>query len=416
MTKEKKKVVSTTVSHSIAGFRLQKVRAAMIALEFCISNTDGFTMVAVEYTEDVAAIIIEPEGDSKLLEQDKRHDESKKFTATSQDVVHSLSSFLESWLAIGIPEVKFCFYSTNKAGKEKVSKRLTDLGIALPSYSIAEKLSNSDITPEVADIMAKVIIRHLDEIFTKDKNNSFYLSAKALDQKGWINFLSKIIFTFDGADLEALEEEICDLIRQCPFFTPQLSGKEESIKTKIFELIEKKCILKNPTARLVHTSDIGLIFQAEQVSRSLPEDPLHSVADGVVIKDKRGLEEKIRAVADSFTDNYRGYVDNMTRRVGGSLAEQNAFRANKSVKALRYRIFLLCYDLLEKFKKDAANKKFSEQELAVEIDRLTDEAKSMMDDLAKNYDYPFSSRDSIKNMIIELIDSCFLAFDRNDND
>lgn len=411
------RLVTSDASASIAGFRLQKIRAAKLALEYACDEGDGYSLVAVEYLEDVNQKVVASSGSKDYFEQDKRHTIGKNFSATSEDVIHALACFLESWILQEYKSnVKFGFYTTNGNAKERLTEKLTELKIQLPTYSISEKLSNGELNDEISEILGKVLLNYLEKKYAEHQGNSVIIQVKKFTNTDWSCFLKKVSFSFNAQNLEQLEKEVFSLIKTCPYFSSQLSGKEEYIKSEIFEMLEKKCINPNPEARWVHSAEIQVIFEKMKLERELPEDPAHESMGEFETKDKRGLEEKVRAVADNFTTEYEKYCLSLSRKMGISLVEQNKFKTNKSVVSLRYRIFMICFDILEDFKEKVGQNKLSRTEMHNIVEELADKAKIQVDDLAKNYNYPFTSRDSIRNMIVELIGSCFLAFDEGAND
>ncbi len=79
--------------------------------------------------------------------------------------------------------------------------------------------------------------------------------------------------------------------------------------------------------------------------------------------------------------------------------------------SLRYRIFETCYDNLLEISKHKKN--YAPEELEHCLEDLVKYSEQHIAKLTPDYKYPLSNTQSIRDMILELIDSCFLSFDEN---
>ncbi|QDE94808.1 hypothetical protein BHS05_02390 [Myxococcus xanthus] len=94
--------------------------------------------------------------------------------------------------------------------------------------------------------------------------------------------------------------------------------------------------------------------------------------------------------------------------MAASQHEQLELEHDKGLLALKYNIYETCIDILEQHLTETDE--LSETDAKQRITLLVQAAVSNIQSKSADYKYPLSNSSSIENLILELFDSCFLAF------
>ena len=167
----------------------------------------------------------------------------------------------------------------------------------------------------------------------------------------------------------------------------------------------------NLVEKLVHSSDVKLIFkQAESELPGLVMDPVWQELERLQLEitDKRSLIDKIEAVAKDYPKNK---FQHLARKACRSKKEQSD--SNKTVLSLKYRVFEACNDY---FFENDRKPNLTVNEVDSLFSDLFNESVESIDELKKDYHYSLSNKKLIEGIVLDLFDTCFLAFDEREND
>ena len=391
------------------GFRLQKLRAAKLMLEANETKKVSFFYAAIEVLEDVAIIVVSDDETKISLEEDKNYDSSKNFTIFSTAVKNTLVSFFDIYIQKWkeSESINLGFYTTASIGKE--SKKVLDDGtaITLPSTPILELLQSVDVMSdqELSTVHSVLIEEYQKQYSSKvNKGNLETLEKYSLDK--FKNFLKRITWCFGQEDELNLKKSILDAIKNSKLYNYKVANKEETILSLILEKLEERQTSPDYFERFLHSAEIELIFkQAESEEVDKVCDPVWSHVKTLEseITDKRNLEEKVLSVCPEYDLKL---IKLLARQACISKTEQS--NNNKTFLSMKYRIYIACE---EYFMKNGKQVKSSPVELNQIIADLKTNATSSIEELKKSYFYTTSHQQALDGVVMDLIDTCFIAFD-----
>lgn len=402
------KIINREAGKQAYGFLYQKQRVVLHIFDTLEKSTEFF--FAIEYLDDIFGHVFNDNEELKILEQDKYYDENTKFTFSSKEIYISVINFLENWLQNGrTSEANYIFVSTNKVGKEQETKKIKDMGIKLPDLPLLNLLisreyrKNSDIINNVRII----IISKYKEIYSKHNTNGFEQEINKMLEEDWINFLDRIEFLFESSNIDDLEQETLNKIKKCYFFDEiRHKGKESYINSQIIHLLEKKQTKKYPAKFITYHEIKNIFFELDSYEQNKPEDPLWDKFEN--INDIRGLEGKIKAVLPEYNIKK---LQILQRKVANACVEENKAYNKQLYLGQKYRIFMRCSELLLEINTNTNATVITENQLDYIFDKLYKESEENIIELSKTYNYPYNNKETIKGMVLNLFNECYLAFD-----
>jgi hypothetical protein len=392
------------------GFRLQKLRAAKLMLEALERTRNAFFYAAIEVVEDVSINIASENSSERYIEEDKNYDAEKNFTIFSDAVRNTLVSFFDiytnQWQSSS--GVILGFYTTAGIGKERKSVLDDGTKLSLPKESVLSLLQKKSVDLDLAILVRAIVVEEYQKQY-KDKGISGNLETlKNCDPANIRDFLLAINWFFDQEDENALKESVLKLIRDSKYFNFKHAHKEEVILALIQERLDERQNMQSLVDRVVTISDLKLIFkQAESEERGDLLDPVWSQIRSIEadIKDKRNLEEKVVNVVPDYPVRK---IRHLARIASRSKVEQN--EGNKSFLALKYRVFEACEEYM-------CNSRYVQPSDAQALDKVLEELQSAstgcIAELKKDYSYSVSNEETVKGVIMDLVDSCFVSFEKN---
>lgn len=403
-------IISREAHDKAKGLRLQRLRAVLLMLESIETTPDAYFYAAVEDVEDLALYTAGPNGTSEYFEEDKNYDETRSFTCNSQPVKNSLVSFFDIYTAKWkqSPQIRLGFYSTAPIGKESLTKGLKRLGVTLPDKPILALLLEHDF--KYPNLLPAVRVILEDEYATQYAGKTPPGNLAALTNMSddeFIGFLSRITWFFGEADEEVLRAEVLEAVRTSPLFSHLHEGKEEGILSLLMELLDSKQDLPDYANRFVHKSDVHLVFlrAISEVPEKLADPAWEMWKEMPGPQDYRSLSEKVLAVCPSYA---QPKLARLARKA--SVSRLEARHAGRSFAALRYRVLTACEDLISTLSV-MQHSNVSAEKIDTTLRELKRSCEEKVANLRSNYEYRLSNDSAIEGVILELFDSCFLAFD-----
>lgn len=408
-------VINRDAGDKLAGSRLQKLRVVELMLD-AIEKSPEYAHIycAIEYGEDVFIRHNTSDGSTTMLEQDKNFSKDSRFTLNNLQILNSLVGFLDSWInRNSSPNVFFCFYTPREIGKESETDFYKINNLTLPAEPILRLLQEKQFQNAMLLTIIKTrIINEYESQYTNRPGEGHLEAIKKFTDSDWVSFFSHITWMFGEENETELKATILKKIKQSKCFTHSLNGKEMLIVSRILELIESRQNVKEITERFVFASDLKNVFlEVDSGVVKKAQDPLHEMWDRLPKPaDKRNLHDKIKAVCRIYDDSKLGIL---SRRVSHSLIEKQEFETDKSFQSLRYRIFDACQrELMSIMKSKQEGQSYSEKEIDETINAIHKIAIGTIEKLSNDYNYSIRNSESIEGIILELFDSCFLAFDQ----
>jgi len=265
-------------------------------------------------------------------------------------------------------------------------------------------LQADDVEDSTVEIVKQLLVAEYESQYNgKNKGNIEKLKSETVNS--FRLFLKSIRWFFGDDDNEALKEAALMKIRKSKFFNFRLCGKEEYILSVIEERIEERQHNSNYSERFIDKSQIELIFlKAESIEGSLKQDfAWKSWGEIAVPDDTRILKEKIYDVCSSFDEKEIG---RLTRRA--CTAKFGERESGKDYLSLKYRVLEACEEIIY----DQVNSDtISQERVGLILDALRNKASDTIDELKKDFHYPVNNSHSVKSIVLDLFDSCYLSFD-----
>ncbi|MFP2903964.1 hypothetical protein ACLESD_02590 [Pyxidicoccus sp. 3LFB2] len=389
------------------GARLQRLRACELILEGFADDIEQ-AYSAVEVSGDVFLSKSGKTSTDNYTEEDKNYADTN-FTLLSQEVINSLVIFIDIWIQWRYStKITFGFYTTANIGKEqRNSAKAKALGVTLPAKPLLEYLSAQDFSDSnVLPAVKSFVLDEYETQYKSKKHKGNLAELQGWSDQDWMSFLGLVHWRFDQEDHAAVEQRVLKAIKQCPQYNQRHVGREHVILALLLELFDKKQGLADPAQRFVHKSDVALVFRDVAVGDAKLPDPTWEMWSKLPAPtDQRHIKDKLLAACPTVKDMT---VTRLARRVAASQYEQKAFEHDKGLLALKYHIYETCIELLDQHL--AETDELSEEEVKQRLSSLTQAAVHQLQSKSADYKYPLSNSPSIENLILELFDSCFLAF------
>lgn len=227
------------------------------------------------------------------------------------------------------------------------------------------------------------------------------------------NFFEQIDWKFNQEDENQLEETLLLKVRRCRLYnTITVSGREQYIIDALDKELEKRQASKEPVHRMINTDtvrnkflEIGSNMESEKLVDPCYEDweSMEKPFDG------RNIDTKITDVSPEYdTSTFEIFA----RKIG-SIERQLLRVQPKERGAYLYRVFEACEEQLIRVVHKQTVQSIVEPPVVDEwLDMLVRSATAHLEDWGKDYQYPFKSENAVRDTIYELINSCYLAFDR----
>jgi hypothetical protein len=390
------------------GQRLQKMRLANLLLDSIEKNPKTQIYGAIEYGQDVFTNNRGDKDPKINFEEDKNYADSK-FSFQSHEVINTLVSFIDIWIEFEYsPNLRFGFYTTAGISKESKTDVVKTNSIELPDKPILELLSKADYsyTNLCSACVAFLKAEYQRQYSAKVKKGNLS-TVNSLTNEQFSEFLKLIDWSFEQSDEVELKELVISKIKGSRLFNDRMIGKEEMIFSTICETIESKQGNSDLSDKFIHYSEVELVFKAAEsgIQEKKPEDPVWEMWNTLTPSDKRNIKDKIDCVCKNFPTNK---IELIARKVSRSLMEKEA-ASNNSFLSIRYRVYEECQDEIVKL--ITAGTSINESQIDEAIDKLTKKSIARINSLSSSYSYTHKDEKIIQGMILELFDSCFLAFD-----
>ena len=158
---------------------------------------------------------------------------------------------------------------------------------------------------------------------------------------------------------------------------------------------------------MVNTTEyqIELIFRkAESHDELIKKDPVWKGWESIdVPDDTRNLQEKVFAVCGSFDEKE---IKRLTRRACAAKIEERD--SGKDYLSLKYRVLEACEEVIHS---KVSSSEITQERIAQIFEELKEKSKESIEELKKDFNYPINNAHSIKGIVLDLFDSCYLSFD-----
>lgn len=391
------------------GRRLQKLRCCLLLLRELAADSKAHIYCAIEVEGDVFISCGTPARSESLSEEDKNFAAGTALTFAASAVLNSMVIFADQWITRKYSKrYRFTFYSTSHVGREKKSDRVKALAITLPVAPMLKLLSEHDYSdPQLIPCVKALVLDEYTRQYAGKALAGHLGIISGWDDEQWRKFLARIRWLLEEADEAETEKLVHAAVKGCPFFNERHEGRESLIAGAILELLEQREQMHEYADRFVYGADVECIFKRVESGEIRPIDPAWNAWKEIARPtDTRNIGDKLRAVCPTLSTRTLGRYQ---RRTSIGLDGLQAHGQDKNVVAMRYHIFDACEEELDRLAVEALS--MSESELSARLQSLVDIAVSRVEEQAREYGYTHKTRAFIEGIVLELFDSCFLAFD-----
>jgi len=384
---------------------------ARFLLEAVAEQENVQAYAAVEAHGDAFLTNARADGSAAYSEEEKNYDAEGAFTFASEAVLNSIVVFLDQWLNWQFSKtLRFGFYTTVAIGKEKNSEKTRGLGLTLPDRPIIELLRSRDFTDPNLLPCIKALARHeYEKQYRSRKKAVGHLDTiERWGDQTWKDFFALISWLFGEANEAIAWNGLIDIVRKCRFYNESHDGKASLIASALLDLFDRKQSADDFGERFVHASELELLYQKATSGDLAGIDPTWRAWQGIPSPtDTRNIGEKLTATCPTLS---RCTLTRYQRRTAAGLAEMEEHSQDKNVIAMRYQIFDVCEEAVSALVVKASL--LTEAELDTELKKLSALALDRVRQRATEYGYSHKTETFVDGVVLELFDSCFLAFDR----
>lgn len=167
--------------------------------------------------------------------------------------------------------------------------------------------------------------------------------------------------------------------------------------------------------------NIGTIENIEEVKELHihPKDSKENLVDDPISSDawdELSKPEDIRNLRDKFFAVCLDYSSSKLNKYNRNLVEgktEQSYYDDRDISSLKFIIFDKCQDRLIDFYEENQDKESLDK---IEVEKFINfyitDAKQIIEDKKQVYKYPNVTDDFIKKLVLDLIDECFLSFDK----
>ncbi|WP_416116423.1 hypothetical protein [Peribacillus butanolivorans] len=385
------------------------MRAIKYLIDKMLVSDKAYLYAATEYFDDVYFKSVEGEDISEIAEGDKNYKSVKGFTFMSDEIKNSLIVFLDCWFLNSSEYLTFCYYTNVDISKERNSEHIKDLGIELPKEPIIKMIINKSYTTDkdLLEIIKTVLIVEYEKQYSGKEQSGYLEQIKIMPNELWIDFLNKIDWKFNEENESELKATLMQDIAKFSNEKRDLLGKEAYVIAALLDELEQRQNSKDLMSRFITDSIVKLVMLEIATNQRRTSDPIFKSWNELEATDKRNLNEKILSVCSSFDEKL---ISIYSRKVGNTRIEYSKILAEDK-GAYQFRIYDICDENLYKILRKAKETEITEEMVESWIEELKECAEEHIDEMSKDYSYPFKNKKSIEGAILELFDSCYLSFD-----
>lgn len=404
-------IISRVVGEQSKGERLQRLRAIQLIFDELEKSPNIAVLVACEHIEDIYLNKEDGSGkNSEYIESDKSY-ESKCFSLNSDEIKNSLVSFLDCSLRFG-KHIRYGFYTNTGITNERTTELLKRNKLELPEKELMNLLIEKDY-PTVLPYLKCIVLEDYKNQYIGKTETGFLDVIEQYTDEMWIQFLRQIEWKFNQEDENQLEATLLLKVQRSRLYnTITVSGKEQYIIDALDKELEKRQASKDPVHRMINTDTVRTKFLeiGNNVASAKPVDPCYEDWDSMEKPfDGRNIDSKIKDVSPEYDEST---FEIFARKIGS--IEKQLLRVQPQERgAYLYRVFEACEEQLIRVIHKQTDQCTVEPPVVDDwIDMLVRSATEHLEDWGKDYNYPFKSGNAVRDTIYELINSCYLAFDR----
>jgi hypothetical protein len=190
-------------------------------------------------------------------------------------------------------------------------------------------------------------------------------------------------------------------------FDTEIDGRFEFEEWDFRMLIEKINDCKSHEIDQIQQILINEVIPKITNKIKTEDDSATELWDNLEQKDIRNFKDKLLDV-NSNIRNAR--IEMYCREIASGKVELSNL-SDREISAMKYRVFEICQNELLNFCDENEKRELSHTDINNLIEKYTEQAYKIIEERTKDYSYPFKNKDTLKKIVLALIDECYLSFD-----
>lgn len=146
----------------------------------------------------------------------------------------------------------------------------------------------------------------------------------------------------------------------------------------------------------------------EVIAHSLGDTWASQQFDGLEVTDERNLIEKIKIVNSDYSSLK---INRLCRQLALGKSELSSI-LDRDMSAIKFRIFEACQEELEDFIEENQESVLTSDQINELIEKFTIRGIKILETKSKKYLYPVLDDELIRQIVLDLINECYLSFDK----
>lgn len=190
-------------------------------------------------------------------------------------------------------------------------------------------------------------------------------------------------------------------------FDTEIDGRFEFEEWDFSMLVEKINDCKSYEINQIQQVLINEVIPKISDNFKIEDDSATELWDSLEQKDIRNFKDKLLDVNSNIRD---ARIEMYCREIASGKVELSNY-SEREISAMKYRVFEICQKELLDFCDENEKNELSHTDINNLITNYTEQAYQIIKERTKDYSYPFKNKDTLRKIVLALIDECYLSFD-----
>ena len=190
-------------------------------------------------------------------------------------------------------------------------------------------------------------------------------------------------------------------------FDAEINGRFKLEEWDFSKLTEKIVDCKSHEINQIQQLLINEVMPHLSENSKIEDDSATKLWDILEQKDIRNFKDKLLDVNSSIRE---ARIEMYCREIASGKVELSNY-SEREISAMKYRVFEICQKELLDFCDENKKDELTPKEINNLISNYTEQAYKVIEERTKDYSYPFKNKDTLKKIVLALIDECYLSFD-----
>lgn len=190
-------------------------------------------------------------------------------------------------------------------------------------------------------------------------------------------------------------------------FDKEINGRFELEEWDFSMLVEKIVNCDGHEIDKIQQILINEVIPQLSEKSKTADDSAIKLWDNLEQKDIRNFKDKLLDVNSNIRE---ARIEMYCRETASGKAELSNY-SERDISSIKYRVFEICQKELLDFCDENEKDVLTPKDINDFISNYTEQAYKVIEERTKDYSYPFKNKDTLKKIVLALIDECYLSFD-----